>query len=153
MFARHLLLRGLLVFISIYHILAGLLVNTTELNVLWTAKNLAGVTMEPNPQLLYIAKPFGVYLICFGVLAGLAAWNPIKNRSFISVAVALCLVRAAQRFIFANDFESLFHSPHGRNMLGAGFVTFLAVALLILRLRLHADIKKNGLPSAETTGV
>jgi hypothetical protein len=149
MLAKHYLLRGLLAVICLYHIAMGVLANINKESMVALVKKVIGVTIEPDEQLLYIIKPFGVYVIVFGVLMGLAAWNPIKNRSFISVGIGLFVIRAIQRFAFAHELETVFNISHQRNIVSAALVSAFAIALLILRLRLHADIKRDGLPAAE----
>lgn len=149
MITKHYLLRGLLWIICLYHIAVGVLANMNDRGIVWVVEKITGSSITPDAQMRYLVKPFGVYVIVFGVLMGLAAWNPVKNRSIISVGVGLFIVRAVQRFVFANELETLFNITHQRNMIGAGVVTLFALALLVLRLRLNADIKRHGLPSVE----
>lgn len=154
MFSKHYLVRGLLVIIAIYHLACGILANTSQEGLVWVGNRLAGASITPdNPQLFDIARPFGVYLFCFGLLMGLAAIKPVKYRGVITVAVILFLVRAAQRLIFAQQSEAHFNIPHWRNLINVGIVAAFAVILLILRIRLHLEIRKNGLPAEERQAV
>lgn len=149
--SKHNLLRGLLWFICIYHVVTGLTANLSDAGVRFAADKLAGVQLRDNPELFHIARPFGVYVICFGVLMGLAAWNPVKNRAIITVGVLLFLARALQRIIFAQQFQATFNVSAGRNAVTITAVCLFAVALAVLRILLYQEMKRTGLPKPEVT--
>ena len=109
----------------------------------WVADHILGLQVRYNPQLFYIAKPFGVYVLCFGLLLLLAAWNPVKNRAVVTVAAILFLARACQRLLLAHEFEALFGVTARRNALYIIIVTALAGVLLILRLNLYYQMHRQ----------
>jgi hypothetical protein len=150
MIRNHGLLRALLAFAGIYHVTVGLIANLSTESVQWMAGHLLGLQIRYNPQLFYIAKPFGVYVLCFGLLLLVAAWNPVKNRAVITVAAILFLVRALQRLLLAQQFETLFGVSPRRNWFFIAVVGLLALALLALRWNLYVQMHRQPTPGAAT---
>jgi DMSO/TMAO reductase YedYZ heme-binding membrane subunit len=140
---KHLFLRGVLWLICIYHVLAGLVVNISSDAVSWVARNLAGMTLTPDPQFYYLAKPFGVYAMAFGVAMGVAAWNPVKNRAIITIGVILFALRIIQRLTSTAEIQQLFGVSAGRNWMTIAIVAVLGITLAVLRLKLYSEMRRG----------
>lgn len=141
---RHTALRGLLWIICIYHVICGLIPNLFPNQVPALAAQLSGMQqVQAAPEFIALAKPFGVYAITFGVMMGLAAWNPVKNRALISVGIVLFALRIIQRLTGLQEAEEVFNVPVGRSMITIGIVSCFAIALTGLRLMLYKEMKKE----------
>lgn len=140
---RYLFYRGLLWFIALYHIITGLVAIFSREGIVLGAKILAAYQVDAGPSFFYIIRPFGVYLIAFGVSVAVAAWNPVKNRAIISIGVVLFITRALQRLIFAHETQEIFKVSAGRNAVTIGIISGFALALILFRWQLYRDMNPN----------
>jgi putative Ca2+/H+ antiporter (TMEM165/GDT1 family) len=137
---KHTALRALLWAICIYHVVFGLLANLPAETMRGLAATLLGFSLPAVPALDYVVKPFGIYVIAFGVMMGVAAWNPVKNRALISIGVVLFVLRAAQRLIHVEEMQDALGVTPARNLIAVCVVVAFAVALLGLRWKLHCEL-------------
>lgn len=140
---RHLALRGLLWFICLYHVACGLAAILSPDQIPTIAEKLAGMKVTASPEFLYLAKPFGVYAAAFGVMMGVAAWNPIKNRALISVGIVLFALRIVQRLTSMGEVEQLFGVSPARSLQTVAIVAVLGLALAWLRYRLYREMRAD----------
>jgi hypothetical protein len=138
--SKYISLRILLWVICIYHVAAGLLANIFPEMLPWLAERLAGMQIGSVPEAIALAKPLGVYAMIFGVMMGVAAWNPVKNRAIISVGVILFLVRIVQRLAGLQEAEQVFGVPVSRSLSTVAAVSVFAVALALFRYILYRDM-------------
>jgi len=109
--------------------------------LVWAGKSIGGVTATPDADVFYLAKPFGIYLIAFGVAMCMAAWDPVKNRSLISIAVVLFGLRVIQRIATFDETMSVFGVSPARNCIMIVIVAIFAIALLVFRIKLLREMK------------
>ncbi len=140
---RHLALRALLWVICLYHIACGLLVVAAPEQIPLVAEKLAGLKVAASPEFLYLAKPFAVYAMVFGVMMGVAAWNPVKNRALISIGVVLFALRIVQRLLSLDEVERIFGVPPARSWQTIGIVAVFGFALAWLRFRLYREMRTD----------
>ena len=73
-------------------------------------------------------------MIALGIMAAMAARNPLGNRAIIIGFAILFTMRGLQRLLYMNEIESVFAIPTSRSMVQ--MVVMLALALgLVLLLR------------------
>jgi hypothetical protein len=128
-------------FVGIYHIMLGILLIFSGEMAINAAKSFAGMTIIASPQFGVIGEILACYFIAFGLMMGLAAWNPIKNRSLITVGLVLFVLRLLQRLIFAEKAIEVFQMSSTRYW---GFFVILLVISLILgffRVMIYRDMK------------
>lgn len=143
---RHLAMRTLLWFIAVYHVAAGLLLNCPREWILAVARPaLNNAALKDIPEVFFFLHPLGIYLIVFGILMGVAAWNPVKNRAIISVGVILFALRIVQRIATGDEFQSLLGVSPARNMAMIGVVAVFGIALAFFRYQLYREMH-SGLP-------
>ncbi len=147
--SKHVLIRGLLWVIGIYHILVGLMFNGPKDLLVWAGKSIGGVTAVPDAGVFYLAKPFGIYLVAFGVAMCMAAWNPVKNRSLISLAVVLFGLRVIQRIATFDETVNVFGVSSARNSVMIAIVAIFGIALLIFRINLLKEMKAGEMEAVE----
>lgn len=140
---KYLAYRALLWIIGGYHILVGALFNGPQALLIKAGKTIGGVTVMPDAGVFYLAKPFGIYLIAFGVAMWMAAWNPVKNRSLISLAVILFGLRIAQRLMTFGQTVALFGISAGRNWTMIAIVAAFCAVLVCFRVALLEEMRED----------
>ena len=91
-----------------------------------------GAEVDFTPQLLYILKPLGAFMIAIGIMAAAAARDPLNNAMIVYALVALFTMRALQRFVFQDTIVSELSIEASRNIVNA--VAFLALAVIFAAL-------------------
>jgi len=132
--------RILLWFIAGYHVVSGgLLFFSGELTIR-TLKALAGVSISGSPELGIAGEILACYLVAFGLMMGIAAWNPIKNRAIITVGLVLFALRLFQRVFFAEKVIQVMQVPLTKYWSAALIVAILAILMGIFRWQLYKDM-------------
>jgi len=83
-------------------------------------------------QFAYIMKPLGAFMIALGVMAALAARDPLGNRPIIIGFAVLFTMRGLQRLLFMNEIERVFAIPTSKSLLQMVVMLSLALALMLL---------------------
>ena len=118
-----------------FHVLVGLSLNVDIGLREWVGSSLYNAQVDwSDGQFAYIMKPLGAFMIALGVMAAMAARNPLGNRPIIIGFAVLFTMRGLQRLLYMNEIESVFAIPASRSMVQ--MVVMLALALgLVLLLR------------------
>lgn len=138
---KHLILRVLAGIVGIYCILLGLCLNGPHTMIAGLATGFLDYELPEDSSLVFAARMIGVYMGFFGVTMGLVAWNPIRNRALLTVAVVLLVLRAIQRLVYFDELRVAFGISTQKNW---GYVTtmvVLAALFLVFRLVLLRDMK------------
>lgn len=138
---KHTALRGLLWFICLYHVILGLCANLPSDQVQSVAKAIWGIHLPEEPALYQVIKPFGVYVMIFGVAMGVAAWNPVKNRAMISIGVVLFGVRLLQRLVEHESVQQSLAVSASRNLVTIVTVGALTLLLAYFRWKLYREMR------------
>jgi hypothetical protein len=146
---KYLFPRAVLWFVAVYHTVVGLVALFSKEGVIAAAKMLGAYNINAGPSFFYIVKPFGVYLIAFGVSMALAAWDPIKNRALLSVGVVLFALRLLQRILTAQETQTLFNITPGRNAVTIAIVATFCLVLLAFRIMLYRDMHQAESPATQ----
>ena len=91
-----------------------------------------GATVEWTPALLYLVKPIGAFMLALGVMAGLAARDPLGHSSIVYGFVVLFTMRGLQRLVFQGEIATAVGIESGRNIGNAVFFLLMAAALFWL---------------------
>ena len=137
---KHTMLRALLWLICAYHVGFGVLANLPSNLMRRCAVALLGINLPADAALDYVIKPFGIYAMTFGVMMGVAAWNPVKNRALISVGVVLFALRILQRLLNLDAMQQAFNIAPSRNLGTIAVVALFGLALAWLRLQLYREM-------------
>jgi len=116
-----------------FHILVGLSLNVDLGLKEWVGGTLYNAQVDwSDGQFAYIMKPLGAFMIALGVMAAMAARDPLGNRPIILGFAVLFTMRGLQRLFFMNEIESVFAIPSSRSLLQMVVMLSLALALVLL---------------------
>jgi hypothetical protein len=116
-----------------FHVLVGLSLNVDLGLKEWVGGTLYNAQVDwSDGQFAYIMKPLGAFMIALGVMAAMAARDPLGNRPIIIGFAVLFTMRGLQRLLFMNEIESVFAIPSSRSLLQMVVMLSLALALVLL---------------------
>lgn len=139
-------LQAFLWFICAFHIIVGAGLNFST-GIPAAMASYYGAEVDWTPQFVYILKPLGAFMFVLGILAAVAALNPLRNKMIVYGFVTLFAIRALQRIVFSREVYDAFAIAWGRNIGNAVFFILLATALFTL-YRFVA--KREGMPGPST---
>ncbi|TVR56186.1 MAG: hypothetical protein EA421_04205 [Gemmatimonadales bacterium] len=127
-------LKGLLWFVALSHVTIGLgiMVSTGFQEIMG---DMYGASVTWTPELHYLLKPLGVFMLGLGVLGVVAARDPLRHRAVIFTFVAVLLLRVAQRVVHREEIRGAFELETSRMAVNGTFFAVLAVALVVLTLK------------------
>jgi hypothetical protein len=133
-----------------FHVIVGLSLNLDIGLKEWVGSSLYNAQVDwSQPQFVYILKPLGAFMFILGVMAAIAARNPLRNKLMVYGFVLLWLIRSLQRLIFWGEIQDAFAISSGSMISGTIFV-FLSGALLLVLLY-FADRPRQSETRAVTT--
>lgn len=131
--------RAALWFVSIYHVVMGVIMFSSGELALKVAKVIGGVNIQGSPELGVLSEILACYVIAFGLMMALAAWNPVKHRGALTVGLVLFALRTLQRFIFADKVIEVFQVAPASHYSGTAIVIAFAIVLGVFRLQLAKE--------------
>ena len=124
-------LKILLWFIAAFHLIVGMGLNVSPEFPQLMAQYY-GAQVNWTPEFLYIVKPIGAFMFALGVMAALAARDPLGHVSVVYGFAVLFAFRGLQRLIFQSEIESAVAIASGRNFTAAIFFLLMGAALLVI---------------------
>lgn len=124
-------LQGLLWLVCASHVLIGLSLNVSA-GLTEIVANFYGAQVEWTPQFIYILKPLGVFMFVLGLLAAVAALDPLRNKEIVYGFCLIFVLRSLQRIVFISDIQEAFAIGPSRNIAMSVFFVLLAVAIFSL---------------------
>jgi hypothetical protein len=94
----------------------------------WYGAERVNATLE----LMVIGRALGAFMFILGVLAAVAALDPLRHRAIVYGFAGLFALRAAQRLVFGNDQTIAFGIPPWRVTATMGFFFVMAITLAAL---------------------
>jgi len=125
--------------ICIYHLTLGILFNCSLETINWALTDILGATKTPDSSTLLLIRMLGGYMIFFGAGMALTAWNPVKNRSFLSLGAGLVVLRSIQRIIQSDDLNQTLGLSSQVNWIAIAILLVFAALLLTFRFALYKD--------------
>jgi hypothetical protein len=122
-------------FIAVFHLGAGgaLMLSSDAQKIL---ADLYGAQVQWTDDTIYLIRVLGSFAFALGILALLAAINPVRNQVVGWGFVTLFLLRDFQRHYYYSELESGFAVSAGTNLLTTLFFLGQAVLLVILLFKL-----------------
>jgi hypothetical protein len=126
-------LKVVLAMICIYHVVLGLATFVSGDLTVKLAKSIFGLNLEMTPQMSYIVQLLGVYAIAFGLVAGLAAADPLKHPVLLNVIVVLYALRILNKLISMNQFQQAFGASMAKVWTDVVLLAAFGIAVVALR--------------------
>jgi hypothetical protein len=144
------LLRLFMWLACVFHIGVGLALNLDIGLKEWVAASLYGARVDWNdPQFVYILRPLGAFMIALGIMAAIAARNPLANRSIVHGFAVLWVLRGLQRIVFLDEVQRAFAIPAAKSVGTMVLMVTLALALVVLaRSAASGAASRPGPPTA-----
>jgi len=119
--------------ICAFHLIVGISLNVPIGLKEWVGSGLYGAQVDwSQAQFVYILKPLGAFMFALGIMAGIAALNPLRNRAIIYGFALLFILRGLQRIVFLEEIEVAFGIGGSRHLSTMVFMFFSAALLLAL---------------------
>lgn len=132
-----------------FHVLIGLSLNIDLGFREWVGGTLYGARVDwTDAQFTYILKPLGAFMIALGVMAAIAARDPLRNRAIVIGFAVLFTLRGLQRLLFMNEIESVFGIPPSRSLVQMVVMLSLALGLALLLRAASAGEGRQALSTA-----
>lgn len=125
------LLQALLWLVCAAHVLIGVSLNISGA-LTEVVASLYGAQVEWTPQFVYILRPLGVFMLVLGLLAAVAARDPLGNKEIVYGFCLIFVLRSLQRLVFLDDIREAFAIGPSRNILMSAFFVLLAAAIFFL---------------------
>lgn len=135
--------QGILWLVAGYHLLVGLLLFFSGEWSLKALKTFAGATIEGSPQLGIAGEILACYILTFALMMGVAAWNPVKNRSLLTIGLILVVLRIFQRVFFADKVMEVFQVPPANYWSATAIAALLGLLLGMFRMKIYRDMHRN----------
>jgi len=129
-------------FIALFHITIGAsLMFSIEAQQFFAG--LYGAQLEARDDVTYLVRVLGSFALALGVLAVLAAKNPLANRAIGWGFVTLFILRDIQRHLYFSELESGFMLGASSNILTSVFFIAQTIFLIVLLLSLQKISKSS----------
>ena len=132
-----------------FHVLVGLSLNVDLGLREWVGSSLYNAQVDwSDGQFAYIMKPLGAFMIALGVMAAMAARNPLGNRAIIIGFAILFTMRGLQRLLYMQEIERVFAIPSSRSLIQMVVMLTLALGLVLLLREASAGDTRQALNTA-----
>jgi hypothetical protein len=118
-------------FICAFHVTVGIGLNVSPAFPQAMA-NYYGATVDWTPDFLYILKPLGAFMFVMGVLAAVAARDPLKHVVIAYGFVLLFALRTLQRVIHHRELFDTFGITTAHNVGNMIFFGGMSLGLFLL---------------------
>ena len=133
--SRQAALRALLWLIALYHILFGAAAFLSASMAERLASSVFGIRLVMEPAMAYVVKVLGTYAITFGVMAAVAARDPVRHRPLLHVIVLLYALRVVTKLVFKAQYAAGLQVADGRIWTEAALLLGFALGVFLLRPR------------------
>ena len=115
---------------GVYHIILAVIGLLFSAEMTTKASQIAlGVVLKVDPQMMFVAKFAAAYMLAFGIMLLVLAYNPVKYSLLAVPAAVLFGVRFLNRIFLFNAVSSTLGMSWTRNFIGSA-VIFLFFALI-----------------------
>lgn len=126
------ILKLLLWLVCVTHLLMGIAGVSSPTLAVRAAHGFYGATVESTPATVHLIRIIGAYMIAMGLLGGVAARDPERNRPVVIAVAVLLAIRVLQRLLHADEIHTTFAISQARIWGQAIYFAAIAGALLYL---------------------
>lgn len=128
-------------FIGLYHLWVGVTLIMSGETSIRLARSIAGWTIDGSPAMGIVGEILGCYIIAFGLMMLVAAWDPVGGRHFLTVGVVLIALRVFQRLYFGDKVMEVFQVSPWHHWMAITVVTVMGVLLSMFRWHVGASLR------------
>jgi hypothetical protein len=132
---RDLALKVVLWAIALYHVVLGGGAFLSADLAQQMAHSIFGIQLTLDPAMAFVVKVLGAYAITFGVVAAVAARDPVHHRLLLNVIVLLYVLRIVVKVVFKTEYETGLHIATTRVWVETALLSGFALAVYLLRPR------------------
>jgi hypothetical protein len=129
--------RAIPAFVGVYHLVVGLVLMFSGEAAIKAAKVFGGMTVVGSSEMGILGEVLACYVLAFGAMMLVAAYDPVKNRACLSIGATLCALRVLQRLLFGSKLMSVFQMDAAHYWGSLAIVTVLGAGLALFRWRLY----------------
>ena len=100
--------------VCLYHVFMGVGAFLSKDMVVWLADVFFGIKLQVTPQISYLAKLLGIYVVAFGLMVAVAALDPARHPSLLKIVIILYGLRVLNKLVFADLYTAAFAAPRYR---------------------------------------
>lgn len=126
---KHVALQVLVLLVALSHAAIGLALMISP-GLQDQMATLYGAEVQWTPELRYLLKPMGAFMLALGCVGLLAARKPASHPGIVLTFAGLLLIRVAQRAVFRSEIQELFALSTWKLWSAAGLFLVLAIALV-----------------------
>ncbi len=126
-------LKILLLLVCAFHLAVGLGVNISD-DVPGIVAKYYGATEVEGEQALYLLRPLGACMFALGLLAAVAATNPMRHKTVVYVIAILFMFRGIDRIVCHQEIIDAFGVSGPRNTVHAIALLAVGVTLFVMHL-------------------
>lgn len=116
-----------------FHLIVGISLNVPIGIKEYVGSSIYGAQVDwGEPQFVYILKPLGAFMFALGIMAAIAARDPVRNKAIVIGFAVLAVLRGLQRIVFQQEIFDTFAIEPGRQVGTIAFMFISAVLLLVL---------------------
>ena len=117
---------------GVYHVLLAAIGLLFPIEITSKAFTFAlGVNIAATPQLEFIGKFVAVYMLAFGIILLILAFNPAKYRALTFAGLAVFGIRFINRVFFFGMLSTTFGMTASRNLIGSGLIFLFFIVMLL----------------------
>lgn len=117
---------------GVYHVLLAAIALLLPSEITSKAFSFAlGVNITVTPQLEFIGKFVGVYMLAFGIILLILAFNPAKYRALTYAGLTVFGIRFLNRIFFFSMLSTTFGMTASRNLIGSGLILLFFIGMLL----------------------
>ena len=120
--------------LCVHSVVLGICLNGPESVVAALAAAFLDCHSALEPSVILAARMLGAYMGFFGLAMGLVAWNPVRHRALLTLAVVLLVLRALQRFLHMDELQTVFGTSAAKSWLYMGTMLVMAAACAFFRI-------------------
>ncbi len=121
--------------IALYHVVLGGGAFLSADLAQQLARSIFGIELTLDPAMAFVTKVLGVYAITFGLIAYIAARDPVRYRVLLNLIVFLYVLRILNKVVFKAEYLAGLHVSLTRLWVETALLSGFALAVYLLRPR------------------
>ena len=138
---RYIPVKIVLGIVSITHVVIGIVGMIPPIPIGIALAFYGATDLDISIQFKHVLQMYGAYMFTIGIMAALAAWNPLKNKAIIYGICILFFVRVLQRLFFFQEADETFGISAPYYWIQTAVFLLIALFLILFRPKGNDIIK------------